>query len=357
MTPASIISMNDYVPILNDEGTHSAEDIARACAATGALQLLESLLPEAAQNVETASCELTEKFRTLAESASGQGAIIQALIATIGSIEVGNRKVTLQEFMQLFEGTLDDAISKLLFVSKKALAMVYSMEDAINSLKEIEQFSQQVQGITKQTHLLALNAMIEAARAGEQGLGFNVVALEVKELSNRIASLSQSMSNRTATIMTSINATNTILKDVATIDMNSSLDAKDTLHDLMNGLAQQNERTMEVMRNSADTSNSIAGTIQAMVVNLQFQDRNSQIMENAVRIVNQCLSLFNFCRNFDQRDTSLIERMAKSITQVITLGDIRHRYWAKMQSDHFLPEAPAVAPPPPPPESDGIDLF
>lgn len=44
----------------------------------------------------------------------------------------------------------------------------------------------EIAGITRETHILALNAKIEAARAGDAGKGFMIVAEEVSKTSERV---------------------------------------------------------------------------------------------------------------------------------------------------------------------------
>ncbi len=62
------------------------------------------------------------------------------------------------------------------------------MEDLNDSSQKMHEIIQVIDSISFETNLLALNASIEAARAGEAGKGFEVVATEVKELSQRSSS-------------------------------------------------------------------------------------------------------------------------------------------------------------------------
>lgn len=250
-----------------------------------AIEVLKHQLPKTAQLVETSTKELSERFIYFAEGARYQSEQMQNIVSMADSLQLGNERIKFKDFTNLFSDTLSDSIEKIIVVSKRAISMVYMLDEALNSLATIESFIGDIQKINKQANLLALNATIEAARAGSAGTGFNVVADEVKQVSRQINQLSVQMRDRIIKVSQSVKSGYEVLQDVATTDMSENILAKEKLDKLLGSLIKQNNDFSEVVHKSANATQEISRNISNMTVGIQFQDRTSQYIENSVSLL------------------------------------------------------------------------
>ena len=102
---------------------------------------------------------------------------------------------------------LNQVGSNLNQIDSRATSTSEQMAELTSSALQINNCVKQIEGISDQTNLLALNAAIEAARAGEQGRGFAVVADEVRTLAGQTG-------NTTEEIAGIINKTNNYIENI-----------------------------------------------------------------------------------------------------------------------------------------------
>ena len=251
----------------------------------GAMDLMNNELKNTAKNIEKSTQDINDKFKELANNAMHQSKSVQRIADMAGYVEIEGEKISLSESLQLINKAIDDATEKILFVSKNAMSMVYSLEEAQNNLSITESFIGRVQKITKQTNLLALNATIEAARAGEAGKGFEVVADEVKSLSKEISQLSEEMGSRIGDVVNSVSDSYKTLNEVATVDMSDNILVKEKIDKIMDNIVEQNNKSMQVMNENAQSSADASKTISSMTVEMQFSDKASQYINNVVNVL------------------------------------------------------------------------
>lgn len=147
--------------------------------------------------------------------------------------------------------------------------------------KDLKEMSQTVQHIALQVRFLSFNAAIEAARAGEAGRSFGVVAAEMRQLAGMSAEAGATMTRK----VEMIERIDHTLADMfrSTSGSNESeagaiAQADAAIRDVM----ERFKRLTTILSNAVETmeseSENVGREISDALVQLQFQDRVSQIV-------------------------------------------------------------------------------
>ena len=153
---------------------------------------------------------------------------------------------------------------------------------------EVADVADQLGDISFNTTILSLNASIEAARAGESGAGFEVVASEMRQLSNNSNVFSEQVSEVVKELMTEVGETarqfadSTKALEESKVSMNELQESFDRLtqqfDSLYGNIAIQNNnvnevgnifhdlqmRVAEMKKYSTDNQRSVGAIVEAM---------------------------------------------------------------------------------------------
>ena len=244
--------------------------------------LLEAL-PIWARQIETSRGQTEDAVVSLSARFS---AIAQRLDAALGREESDGR--------QDVAGQMRDSERDLKLVMDALRAIQQSRDELANAIRglaayteDVQSMASEVQSIAFQTNVLALNAAIEAAHAGERGKGFAVVAHEVRALSNAARDTGKRITQTVTLISDALDKISETNEIVAQRDQREVESSEANIGAVLNRFTHSTSQFAETAQRSMEQSRVIKDEVEESLVQLQFQDRVSQILAQVVSSIGQ----------------------------------------------------------------------
>jgi methyl-accepting chemotaxis protein len=238
----------------------------------------DAVLPVWSRHIENSRTQMEEAVSDLASRFSSIVDKLDNALQVSGAGNQGGSAMT--EVFAHSETQLGSVVTSM----KSAMASKHAM---LGQIKDLERFTRELRGmaegvasIAAQTNLLALNAAIEAARAGPAGAGFAVVATEVRMLSMRSAETGKEITNRVGLISSAILAASQAAEQSSEVEDKSMQSAEGMIEAVLNEFRQMTDALVQSSELLKQESVGIQGEVGEALVQLQFQDRVSQVMSH-----------------------------------------------------------------------------
>ncbi|WP_321833225.1 methyl-accepting chemotaxis protein [Clostridium butyricum] len=199
----------------------------------------------------------------------------------------------------------DDGLKVLnLLIEKSVVTKQNTQESSSNvkemtdSIKNINQISDVISGITEQTNLLALNASIEAARAGELGKGFAVVAEEIRKLAEE----SKDSTDKIKSIIKEVNQ--------------KSIRFVDSMEETVNILNEQDESINNTKNIFIEIAESIEPLVEAIRYISNLTDKMNNDKENVKKEIDNISVISQDVASVSEEVTASAEEVTATMDEL-----------------------------------------
>jgi len=243
-------------------------------------QFGENMAPLWAAHIAASIEQMDMAISALAERFAG---IVNKLddavhASSVASGSIGNRDGGLIAVFAKSEKELGSVVSSQKLSMESLNGMLEKVQGLNAFTKELQDMAADVAKIASQTNLLALNAAIEAARAGERGQSFAVVAKEFRALSIQSGETGKRMAEKAGTISAAIAAACSAAEASMQEGDGLMLSSEKTIGSVLDEFRNITTALTESSRLLQEESVNIKSEVGEALVQLQFQDRVSQIL-------------------------------------------------------------------------------
>lgn len=236
---------------------------------------IRSLVTDAVQQLNASFVGVNEKTHEQSEVAG-------AVMVTSSDDDAADT-LSIRKFVTETENILENYVEMVVEMSRHSVDAAHAIDDIVSQMDVIGGLLQDIRGIAKQTDLLALNASIEAARAGEAGRGFAVVAEQVRVLAEQANTFNDQIGEQVANARGIIDHAKSSVSEMASQDMNESLNARTRISSMMKDLEALDEKVDGGLARISGLTDAIDGHVQDAVRALQFEDISTQLLDNSAR--------------------------------------------------------------------------
>jgi methyl-accepting chemotaxis protein len=240
------------------------------------------------QQMESAVSALSQRFSGIVDKLDDAVRTTSAATASIDEADRG-----LLAVFNRSERELAGLITCLETAMGSKVEMLHKVQGLDKFVKELQQMAADVANIAWQTNLLAINAAIEAAHAGENGRGFGVLAQEVRKLSALSGDTGKRMTEKVELVGAAIAQARHAAEATAKEDDRAMADSQGTISSVLGELRSVTEALAASTGVLRDGSEDIKAEISHALVQLQFQDRVSQIMTHVKHNIERLPDVLN----------------------------------------------------------------